>query len=415
MMFVKNSLDKLGVQVEVQHVGRYKDAGDMFTQNEMSPETREVMDSVLDNLYSDLLQTVAMGRKRSPQEIRAILDDGPFTAKQAKAKGLVDELRYEDQIYGELKDRLKQPEIKKLSHRDFFKAVEGSDRDVRKRIALLVGEGAIMRGSGEDAMFTDEGFTSGAFIQMVRKVANDRDINGVILRIDSPGGDAFASDEILREVKLLSQKKPTVVSMSDTAASGGYYVALSGDPIVAYPNTLTGSIGVLFGRVNLRGLYDKLGVRKEILKRGKNADIDSDYQALTPAARAKLQEGLAEVYQSFVAHVAEARKRRYEEMEPLAQGRVWLGSQAKSKGLVDELGGLDKAIELVKAKAKIAASERVRVVPYPPRRNIIEQYLKSTSESAVESKLRAFFGGFDYRLWSTGGVMKIMPYVIQAN
>ena len=162
---------------------------------------------------------------------------------------------------------------------------------------MLVGDGDILRG---DAGGGDDGIISGPFIKLVRKVANDSDIRGVILRVNSPGGDAIASDQILREVKLLSMKKPTVISMSDLAASGGYYMAMTGDPIIAYPGTYTGSIGIVFGKVNMKGLYDKVGITKDILTRGKNADIDSDYHPLTEAGKEKLEESLQEFYKGFV-------------------------------------------------------------------------------------------------------------------
>jgi protease IV len=412
LSYYKKTLDKLGVQVEIEHIGKYKDAGDMFTETSMSPETRQVLDTVLDSVYSHLIETIAIGRKRTPGEIRAILDEGPFTAKQAQAKGLVDALRFEDQVYGDLKSQLKQSEITKLGHRDYVRAIAGSDRDVRKRIAWIVGEGAIVRGSGEDAMGSDEGFSSGAYISMLRKVANDRDINGVILRIDSPGGDAFASDEILREVMLLRQKKPLVISMSDAAASGGYYVSMTGDPILAYQNTITGSIGVLYGKVNLRGLYDKLGVQKEMLTRGRNAAMDTSYGPMTPEARAKLRSMLEEFYRSFVSKAAESRHKKYEELESLAQGRVWLGWQAREQGLIDEIGGIDRAVELIRKKANISPGDKVRLVPYPPKRSFWEQYLKTTDDSIVESRVKELFGGMDYRPWLDGGIMRLMPFQI---
>jgi protease-4 len=412
LSYYKKTLDKIGVQVEIEHIGRYKDAGDMFTEAGMSPETRQVLDGVLDSVYAHLIETIAAGRKRTPAEIRSTFDEGPFTAKQAQAKGLVDALRFEDQVYGELKTQLKQGEIKKLGHRDYVRAVAGSDRDAPKRIAWIVGEGAIVRGSGEDAMGSDEGFSSGAYISMLRRVANDRNIDGAILRVDSPGGDAFASDEILREVMLLRQKKPVVISMSDAAASGGYYVAMTGDPILAYPNTITGSIGVLYGKVNLRGLYDKLGIQKEMLTRGRNAAMDTSYGPMTPEARAKLRSMLEEFYTSFVGKAAESRNKKYEELESLAQGRVWLGWEAREKGLIDEVGGIDRAIELVKKKGNIAAKDKVRLIPYPPKRSFWEQYLKTRDDSVVESRLKEFFGGMEYRAWLEGGIMRLMPFQI---
>ncbi len=411
--FLKGTLDKIGVEMQVEHVGRYKDAGDMLTQTSMSPESREATGAVLDGIYGSLVQGLATSRKRTPEEIRLAIDDGPYTASQAAKRGLVDALRFEDQVYGEVADRIKQKELKKLSFRDYVQAI--GPETGGKKIALLVGEGTILRGGGSDAFGSDEGFTSIPFIRQIREVAKDRDVAGVILRVDSPGGDAFASDEILREIKLLRDKKPLIISMSDTAASGGYYVAMTGDPILAYPTTVTGSIGVVYGKPNLRGLYDKLGITKEILARGKNADIDTDYKPLTPEARAKLKIGLEEFYRGFVQKAADSRKRPYGEVEPLAQGRVWLGLDAKNRGLIDELGGLDKAVELIKKKASLASGERVRLIPYPQKRTIFDQWMRSTGDSGVEARIRTALGGLDYRAWERGGILRLLPYTLHVE
>ena len=413
VMYLKNALGKLGVAVEIEHRGRYKDAGDMFSETSMSPESREVIDSMLDGVYTQMVAEFARGRNKSPEEMRALVDAGPYTARQAASKGLIDALRYEDQVYGELKTRLKQGELKRLSFNDYVKATSGTGaRGAKKRIAFVVGEGAIARGEGADAMGTDEAFTSGAFIKMLRGVGSDSSINGVILRVDSPGGDAVASDEMLREVRLLSQKKPMVISFSDAAASGGYYIAMTGDPIVSYPNTVTGSIGVIYGKVNLRGLYDKIGVNKEILTRGSNAAIDSDYTPMTPEARAKLREGIEEIYREFVSRVAEGRKKKWDEVAPIAEGRAWLGSQAKANGLVDELGGIDKAVQLIKGKVGLKAEDKVQLVPYPAKRSIFDQYLKSASEQSVEARVAKVLGISDYKVWMHGGMMRMAPYTI---
>jgi protease-4 len=216
---------------------------------------------------------------------------------------------------------------------------------------------------------------------------------------------------MLREVRLLSKKKPTVISFSDSAASGGYYIAMTGDPIVSYPNTITGSIGVIYGKVNLRGLYDKIGVNKEILTRGANAAIDSDYTPITPEARAKLREGIDEIYRQFISRVAEGRKKKWEEIEPLAEGRAWLGSQAKANGLVDELGGVDKAVELIKKKAGVKPEDAVEIVMFPPKRSILDQWMKSNAQPTVETAVAKILG-LDVRPWLRGGLMRMMPYQI---
>ncbi len=415
IMFVRETLDKLGVRMEIEHIGKYKDAGDVFTRTSMTPETREVLNSVLDQLYGRLAGSIAEGRKKKPEEMRALIDEGPFLAARAKAAGLIDDLLYEDQVYGELKKRLNQNEIKKLGHREYLRSGPLPGEGRRRRIALITGEGTILRG-GDAAGFSDDGaITSTSFVKLLRQVAGDSGLRGAIVRVNSPGGDAVASDEILREMKLLSEKKPLVISMSDVAASGGYYISMTGDPVVAYPDTFTGSIGVIYGKVNLRGLYDKIGVRKEILTRGRFADIDSDYQPLSDAGRKKLRESVQSVYDGFVARVAAARKRKAGEVEPLAQGRVWLGSQARERGLVDEIGGLDRAVELIRQRAKIPRDEKIRLEPYPPRRSILERLLGRGTEALIDARLQQLVKGVDLRLWARGGMLRIAPFTIEVK
>src|SRR5439155_6403564 len=215
----------------------------------------------------------------------------------------------------------KSSELQKISHRDYVKVPASSlNLEGGSKLAFLVGQGNITRGDASDDGMGEEGITAAGFNKLLRRVANDNAIRGVIVRIDSGGGDAIASDEIWREMNALARKKPLIVSMSDAAASGGYYMAMTGDPIVAYPGTFTGSIGVVFGKPNLHGFYDKLGVTMDTLTRGRFADVDSTYHPLSPAGREKLAEGIDATYRSFVSKVAEARKRPYGEIEPLAQG-----------------------------------------------------------------------------------------------
>jgi protease IV len=412
LLYFKNTLDKLGVKANVQHVGQYKDAGDMLTQTSMSPSTRESLGLMLDGIYNTVLQTIATSRRKSVDEIRAIVDEGPFTAREAHSKGLVDALRYQDQVYGEMKDRLKSGELKRLTFRNYLRGLT-PESGAGKRVALIVGEGTIVRGAGSDAMGTDEGFSSGAFIRLLRQVREDKNISGVIVRVDSPGGDAFASDEILREVKLLRDKKPVVYSMSDAAASGGYYVTMTGDPIVAYPNTVTGSIGVLFTSLDVKGLYDKLGINREVLTRGRNADIDSGYGPLPEEGRAKVQRGLEEFYRSFVTQVAQSRRRKYEQVEPLAQGRVWLGMHARERGLVDELGGIDTAIAALRKKAGMKPDERIRIAVYPPKRTWLEQLMRSSSDApGVEAQVAKALG-FDPRVLLQKGYLRLLPFQLE--
>lgn len=412
MTYFKGTLDKIGVQVEVEHIGKYKDAGDSYSRTSPTPESREVVGSILDGVFNQIIQSVAEGRKKTPEEIRTLIDDGPFLAKKALEAGLVDGLKYEDQFFDELKKG--QSELKKLSLRSYIREAAGMQSG--ERVALITGAGAIMRGSGrslgsEDSIFSED------FIKLLRDAGNDKSLRGAIIRVDSPGGDAIASDDILREMRLLSKKMPLVISMSDLAASGGYFIACTGDPIVAYPNTITGSIGVIYGKPNLKGLYDKIGVNKEIVVRGKNAAIDTDYGPMSPAARTKLKEGIQATYDGFVARVAEARRTTPAEIEPYAQGRAWLGSQGHANKLVDQLGGLDTAVALLKEKSKLGKESEVHLIPYPPRRSVWAQLLSNTPDTLLDSELRTWMkqnglGSINPAILR-GGMMRIMPYTLE--
>ena len=413
-MYLKSTLDKLGVTFDVIHAGKYKDAGDVLTKTSMSPETREVLTQILDQYYGNLVDTVAQGRKKTPEATQAIIDEGPFMARDALDKGLVDALGYEDQAIENINNRLRANDFKRVSGKAYLRA-HSSESGSARRIALVVGEGEITRGSGNESM-NDEGFTSAGFVKLLKQVENDSSIQGVILRVDSPGGDGTASDDILHEAKNLSKKKPTVISMSDLAASGGYFVSLTGDPIVAYPNTLTGSIGVIFARINLHGLYDKIGLSKQLLTRGRFADIDSEYAPLSDDARGKITGQIDAFYKSFVTLVATGRKRSFDQIEPLAQGRVWLGTQAKQNGLVDELGGLDRAVQLIRQRAHFSATDRITIVPYPGKRSVLELLFSRSDDSAnLDLKVSKLLAGLPITALSRGGFLKLMPYSISVR
>ncbi len=422
LMFFKNTLDKLGVHVDVEHAGKYKDYGDQFTRASMSPETNEVMSSLADNIFGDLVNTIARGRRKDPAAIRALIDNGPFLAKQAKADGLIDELRYEDQAFGELSATLHRTALKKVSEDAYVDVPDAAAGLIGKdRVAFVVGEGAIARGQSISLSGVGAGLDSEAFDSILSRVANDSTVKGVIVRIDSPGGEVAASDDMWRAMNELHRKKPVVISMSDDAASGGYYMAMSGDPLVAEPGTITGSIGVVFGKPDLHGLYDKLGITKDYVSRGRFALLESDYAPLSEAGKVKLREGIDSDYEDFVARVAAARRKPVAAIEPIAQGRVWLGSQAKANGLVDELGGLDRALEMLKAKSGIAAGAHVNLVLYPPKRSIFDLLFRSNSDASTDAMLsgvgldalRTAWQDASLRVWMRGGMLRMLPFSIQ--
>ena len=424
LTYFKNTFDKLGIQMEVEHAGQYKDYGDMYTRTSMSTETKEVLNGIADNVYGDLISTVAKGRNKELTALRAIIDQGPWLSAQAKQHGLVDELKYEDEMFADLKKFLKQTEIKKVSEHDYVNVPDASAASL-DRIAWVVGEGSITRGDTDSD--GADGLQSEQFVKTLAKIGADSTLKAVIVRIDSPGGEVTASDQMWAAMNQLSKKKPMVISMSDAAASGGYYMAMTGDTIVAYPGTQTGSIGVVVAKPAIKGLYDKIGITKDFITRGRYAMLESEYQPLTPDNRAKLREGIDASYVDFVKKVADARKKTFAGIEPLAQGRVWMGDQAKANGLVDELGGIDKAIELVRKKAGIPATAKVHLVPYPGKRSLLDFFLRSSSSSDQDARKQAgalLTGvGLDelktalkdarLRVWTKGGMLKMMPFALE--
>ena len=409
-MYFKGTLDRLGIGVQVDHIGQFKDAGDMFTRTNMSPQTREVLNQVIDQIYGDFCTTAGSGRRKSADDMRALIDMGPFLAAQAKATGLVDALGYEDEVYADLKKKTGLSNINRTPIQSYFRAAPGSG----DRLAMLVGEGDILRGNLNDSPDASDTLSSASFIKLVQQLRNDHNVKGVLLRVDSPGGDAVASDEILHELKLLAGEKPLVISMSDVAASGGYFISLTGSPVVSYRNTLTGSIGVLYVRPNIRGFLDKIGISQDEISRGKLADMDSLDQPLSDAAQQKLHESISATYRSFVTKVAAARKKSYDQIDALAQGRVWMGAQAQRNGLVDQLGGLDDAVALLRQKAHLGARGKTNLVMYPPRKTLLEMLAGSSSDASIDAaaiaKLRKAGPGLPSPAILKGGLMEVLPY-----
>jgi protease-4 len=380
LLYARTALDKLGVVAEVEAIGRYKDGADIATRSTMSAETKEVIDAILDARYRELTSAIGSGRNRPVEQVKELLDNGPFLTAGAQRAGLIDAAEFSDQAESALAKKLGQSALKKVSAIEYQKVTASSlDLAGKHKIAILAAEGDIAR--RPIPYFAEEVLSPDEFGKVTRELRDDSSIKGVVVRVDSPGGDAIASEELLRHLKVLAEKKPVVVSMVDIAASGGYELAIGGHLIVAHPATLTGSIGVFYGKLNLQGLNQKLGLHREILTRGRFAAIDSDSRGLSNEERIKLRELIQQSYSHFVSQVAAARKRPYDEIDKVAQGRVWVGDQAKAAGLVDELGGLPRALELVKQRAGIAPTEKIAIEVYPRRPGVVE---------SVERKLRPY-------------------------
>ena len=368
--FFKKTLDKLGVQAQFEGVGKYKNAPNQFTETGFTPPHREQMDALLDSLYGNYVAGLQSGRNKTPEQVQAMIDNGPYDGQQALKAGLVDELVYDDQLRDRLKDGMP------LAPGKYAKQSRGFGFDQRPKVALVYAVGDIIPGESQGGPFGGQFAGSDTVAAALRHARKDSDIKAIVLRVDSPGGSGTASDVIWREVVLAKKSKPVIVSMGDLAASGGYYIAMAADAIVAQPTTITGSIGVFGGKFSLHGLYDKLGMSKEILTRGQHADLFSAYRPWNDEERVKYRSLMVAFYQDFVTRVAEGRKKSYEDIDAIAQGRVWTGSEALGNGLVDRLGGLDVALDLAKERARIGKDAEVNLVVLPERKGFLETILE---------------------------------------
>ena len=391
--FYKGSLDKLGVQAQFEGVGKYKNAPNQFTESGFTAPHREQMEALVASLFDHYVEAIAESRGLSPGDVRALVDRGPFRAPEAKEAGLVDELLYRDQV----EDRM--PAAGRVSPAGYVKAGRGFGFDGRPKMALVYAVGDIVPGESQSSPFGGGMAGSDTIVRGLRQAAQDDAVRAIVLRVDSPGGSGTASDAIWREVGAARRTKPVVVSMGDYAASGGYYIAMGADAIVAEPGTITGSIGVFSGKFSLRGLYEKLGVSQETVRRGKNATLFSSWEPWTEEERAKVRGLNVAFYETFVAKAAEGRKKTPQEIDAVAQGRVWTGEEAVRVGLVDALGGLDAAVRVARERARIPRGQEVQLVVLPQRKGLLETLMERQDEEVLTRALGP--GASSFLRWAT--------------
>ncbi len=366
--FIKGTLDKLGIKAELEHIGDYKTASDLVTRDKMSDAHREVVNSILDDFYFQLTEGVAESRGLSRDEVKSAIDNGPYTANEAFEAGLVDTLAY----YDELEDMAEKMIVEK-PHKIKFK--EYSERKyyqyswaIPPKIAVIFATGMILSGESDDNFLFGKIMGAETIASAIKKAREDKSIKAIVFRVDSPGGSGIASDAIWREIGRTKGKKPFVVSMSDVAGSGGYFISCLADTIFAMPATYTGSIGVISGKFDLSGLYKKIGFSKETVKRGEHADFFTSTRSFTKEEREIVKRQIKEFYDDFVRKVSEGREIPFDSVHQIAQGRVWTGNQGKENGLVDELGGLRLAIACAKKMAGISQEKEIKIVTLPKRR-----------------------------------------------
>ncbi|MEX1128467.1 MAG: signal peptide peptidase SppA [Vicinamibacterales bacterium] len=387
-LFLRGTLDKIGAYPDALHVGEFKTAANTFTEKGFTPSHREMAESLNRDLYEQLVRGLAEGRHKGEDEIRALIDHGPFLPEDAVRAGLVDDVAYEDELDDKVALAKGMPRY--TAERE-YRRISPQSLGLNKgpRIAVLYAVGMISTGeSSEDGA---QVVGSDTVVEALRKVRADRSIRAVVLRIDSPGGSAIASDVIWREVMLTRAVKPVIASMSDVAASGGYYIAMPAHQIVAEPATLTGSIGVVMIKFAIGGTLDKLGINMEGVTSGRYADLYSPVRPFTPEERTRIEVHMQATYDAFVEKAAAGRQTTPERIDAIAQGRVWTGQQAKELGLVDELGGLQHALALAKARANIAADSEVDVVIYPQRKSFYE-LMQAPFGAEGSALLRTFLG-----------------------
>lgn len=357
LSFLKGTLDKLGMEADFVHIGRYKSAPEALTRREPSAPHREMIESIVDEHYASLVSMIAAGRAVTHERARGLIDDGPHDALDALSAGLVDTL-----LTLEEAEDCYFPDAAFLPLEDYA-ARRGRGRTAGKA-ALVYATGTITPGETRHDDWLGKNAGSETVVEHLRRAREDGSVGAVILRIDSPGGSSLASDLIWTEVARTRAAKPVVVSMSGYAASGGYYIACGADSIFAGAATLTGSIGVFAGKVDLHGFYAKLGVDREHISRGRNALLFGDHARFTAEQRARLESLLGDFYARFVDKVATGRGLSPDSTAALAEGRVWTGAQARDRGLVDGLGGLPRAVAAVKSALGVAAHERIAIVTY---------------------------------------------------
>lgn len=384
-VFLRGTLDKLKIVPQYFHIAEYKTATNELTEKKFTPAHREEVQSLLTDVYNRYVAESADARHMPREAFESILKSGPLLTSDAVRDKIVDRLGYWDQVqdYFRERDRGWSP-VSLASYRAFVNRAESG-----QMIAIVHASGLIASGSSENS--PTDGLVMGgdSVASEIRAVRDDSSVKAIILRIDSGGGSVVASEVIRREVQLAQARKPVVVSMSDLAASGGYWIAAPATKIVADPDTETGSIGVLIGKLNVAGLYNLLGISTDYVATSDNATLFSDQQNFSAAQQAYIQKSLNDTYAQFTQGVAAGRHMTVAAVERIGKGRVWTGAQAKQLGLVDDLGGIDRAIEIAKQLAHIPAGAPVRLVRYPREKSLFEQLFEREGSPLSESRAQS--------------------------
>src|SRR5580693_10325398 len=373
--FIKGTLSKLGVTFHGDHRYEYKNALNFFTETKYTAPHKEAMTAIMNSWFNQMKDGICQARQIAPEKFQAVVDAGPYLGKEAVAAQLVDAVKYRDEVYKDVKSQA--GDGAELLYLDKYLSRAGRPHDHGKTVALVFGVGGVTRGKSDyDPVQGSQNMGSDTVAGAIRAAAEDKDVKAILFRVDSPGGSYVASDTIWREVVRAHQAgKPVIVSMGNLAGSGGYFVAMAADKIVAQPGTITASIGVLGGKMLTSGLWDKVGLSWDEVHQGDNATMFTGTHDYTPAEWGRFQAWLDRVYVDFTGKVAEGRKLPKEKVLEIAKGRVWTGEDAKALGLVDELGGFPVAVRLAKKAAGVPDSDEVKVVIYPRPKSLFQSVI----------------------------------------
>jgi protease-4 len=387
--FLRGTFDKLGIYPDFLHIGEYKNATNIYTEKKFTAAHREATKALVDDWYRQFVQGVAESRGLKPEEVERAIAAGPYNSDAVPATHLVDRV-----AYGEDVRKLVVQENHGYDRRiGLHQYLERSEKFTPSKIAVIYAVGEIVPGPNATSPWGDIMMGSDTIAQQFRRARDDDFVKAVVVRVDSPGGVAFSSEVIRHEAELTRAVKPVVVSMSDVAASGGYWLAMSANRIVAEPGTITGSIGVWMGKFNIQGLYEKLGLSTDFVATTENSTVEYPFQNFTPAQREIVLRNMRETYHDFLQGVAQGRHMKVEDVDKIAQGRIWTGERARQLGLVDELGGLHTAILRARELAKIPAGEKVSLLPLPPHRTFLERLLETSDDD------RAFVPPASLQAW----------------
>ena len=414
-LFLRGALDKAGVHPDMLHAGDFKTASNLYTETTYTVEHREMSESLNRDLYDQLVSGIAEGRSLTEADVRRLIDEGPFLPDEAVTNGLIDGLLYEDQLGERLP--LSDGAQYDLTFAE-YQQLDATSLGLNSgpQVAVIYAVGTINLGASGVDVAGSEVVGSGAMVKAIRAARDDPSIRAIVVRIDSPGGAAIASDIIWRELDLARREKPVIASMSDVAASGGYYIAAPAHAVVAQPGTITGSIGVVAGKLAYGDTLEKFGVNVGTVTDGEMAGMNSPFTPYSDETRARVQEQIDAVYETFLKRVADGRGMLIDDVHAIAQGRVWTGRQAKALGLVDELGGMRKAVAVAKQRAGIDADQEVTLVPFPRPRSFFEVL---NTEFSVRSMLSSWLASpadrlkaaatLPMRLFRPGEPLALMP------